>query len=54
MVCEAIDVQYIIYRVCTFNTQILAPLEVLKNRLFYHTLKDFLITPDTFMLFKQK
>ena len=30
---------------CTFNTEILAALEVFKNRLFYHILKDFLITP---------
>ena len=29
---------------CTFNTEILAALEVFKNRLFYHILKDFLIT----------
>ena len=46
---EAIDVQYIIsigsYSTCTFNTEILAALEVFKNRLFYHILKDCLISP---------
>ena len=30
---------------CTFCTEILTPLEVFKNSLFYNILKDFLITP---------
>ena len=48
MVYEAIDVQYItsiLDHTCTFNAETLAPLEMFKNRLFYHILKDFLITP---------
>ena len=43
MVYEAIDVLYIISigLYLYFNTA----LEMFKNRIFYHILKDFLITP---------
>ena len=46
MVYEAIDLQYLISigSYLYFFKQ-LAPLKVFKNMLFYHILKDFLITP---------
>ena len=39
------DILFLLDHAYTFNTEILAPLEVFKNRLFYRILKDFLITP---------
>ena len=38
------DTLFLMDHTCTFNTEILAALKMFKNRLFYHILKDFLIT----------